>query len=208
MHKVAASYASCYFSSPPPPILQSTCPSRPGRAGTSQDRGGDRGGGEEGGARAENAKKHLISPFVIFGSSLAIFETRGAKPPTTEHQCVCPAKSCSASAKRKQKRAVGLHSGSTSENCVGSSPTGVICHAAPPASRLSVKECLNVNSKTSRSTIQGLISGSFTSTSQKHLWSSGYDVSPTRFRSPVRSWPGVWQLGFLERIAIIHISRS
>ena len=24
-----------------------------------------------------------------------------------------------------------------------------------------------------------------------HLWSSGYDVSLTRWRSPVRSWPGV-----------------
>ena len=25
----------------------------------------------------------------------------------------------------------------------------------------------------------------------RHLWSSGYDVSLTRWRSPVRSWPGV-----------------
>ena len=26
---------------------------------------------------------------------------------------------------------------------------------------------------------------------QEHLWSSGYNVSLTRWRSPVRSWPGV-----------------
>ena len=26
----------------------------------------------------------------------------------------------------------------------------------------------------------------------EHLWSSGYDVSLTRWRSPVRSWPGVF----------------
>ena len=30
----------------------------------------------------------------------------------------------------------------------------------------------------------------------KHLWSSGYDVSLTRWRSPVRSWPGVFSQGF------------
>ena len=28
----------------------------------------------------------------------------------------------------------------------------------------------------------------------RHLWSSGYDVSLTRWRSPVRSWPGVFHL--------------
>ena len=32
---------------------------------------------------------------------------------------------------------------------------------------------------------------SFACVQQKHLWSSGYDVSLTRWRSPVRSWPGV-----------------
>ena len=28
----------------------------------------------------------------------------------------------------------------------------------------------------------------------RHLWSSGYDVSLTRWRSPVRSWPGVFHM--------------
>ena len=32
---------------------------------------------------------------------------------------------------------------------------------------------------------------SFACVQEKHLWSTGYDVSLTRCRSPVRSWPGV-----------------
>ena len=31
----------------------------------------------------------------------------------------------------------------------------------------------------------------------RHLWSSGYDVSLTRWRSPVRSWPGVFPFSFV-----------
>ena len=90
---------------PSPPNLAKYLPEPP-RQGRYFARLGQRGGWGE---RAPNTQKHIISLFFIFGSSLAIFETRGAKPPTTEHQCVCPAKLCSASAKRKQKRAIVLH---------------------------------------------------------------------------------------------------
>ena len=40
---------------------------------------------------------------------------------------------------------------------------------------------------------------SFACVQQKHLWSSGYDVSHTRWRSPVRSWPGVLSIAESEK---------
>ena len=42
----------------------------------------------------------------------------------------------------------------------------------------------------------------------KHLWSSGYDVSLTRWRSPVPSWPGVWMLPHPKLFNPPHTWRS